>query len=91
MISDNGCITRKDSVLFSDVEESIMMMDIEKGSYYNLDGPAARIWELLETPRRVGELCEMLRTEYEVDEGTCRADVTEFIDHLRQLDLIDVG
>jgi hypothetical protein len=78
-------------VLFSDVEESIMMMDIEKGSYYSLDGPAARIWALLETPRTLPEICAVLVDEFEVEPDACASDTAEFVEELHRLELVAIA
>ncbi|MGO8833961.1 MAG: PqqD family protein, partial [Roseiarcus sp.] len=47
---------------------------------------ASRIWELLETPKTVAQLCAQLCEEFEVDEPTCEAEVLKFTG-----DLVDNG
>ena len=75
-------VRRNDSVLFAGTADSITMMDIEKGDYYDIEGSAARIWELLEEPRTAAALVATLRVEFDVDDATCQADTIEFIDDL---------
>ena len=40
------------------------------------------IWELLEQPRSVGDLCNSLAEEYEAEPSVLRDDVVEFVQQL---------
>jgi len=65
------------------------MMDIEKGKYFSLNKVATRIWDLLEKPLDLQELCETLRMEYEVDEEQCLREVKEHLTEMIKLGLIN--
>jgi hypothetical protein len=58
------------------------MMSIEAGRYYGLNAVASRIWELLDAPRTIPQLCEQLVGEFEVDALTCEAAVRNFVGEL---------
>jgi hypothetical protein len=62
-----------------EVDRSVVMMSVEQGKYYGLEGVGGRIWKLLEEPRTVSELCAALQQEFDVDAEVCRADVVEFV------------
>lgn len=64
------------------------MMDIEKGKYFSLNPVATRIWELLESPVSLDELCFMLQKEYDVSEVRCREETEECITELLRFGLI---
>ena len=51
-----------------------------------LSGVGPFLWAQLAEPLSIGELCRRVVQAYEVDEVTCRADVTAFVE-----DLIDKG
>ena len=72
-------LTRNESIVFTDLDDTIVMMDVDEGQYYELDPIAARIWALLETACPASRLCEMLAKEYEVDAETCQQDTLEFL------------
>ncbi len=59
-----------------------VMMSIAAGRYYGLNAVGVRIWELLESPRDVAEICRQLVEEFEVDQPTCEAEVLRFVDEL---------
>lgn len=67
-------------------KEEAVMMSVTAGRYYGLNAVAARIWELLERPMTIAELCARLCEEFEVDAQTCEAEVLKFVN-----DLIDNG
>jgi hypothetical protein len=67
-------------------KEDAVMMSVTAGRYYGLNAVAARIWELLERPMTIAELCARLCEEFEVDAQTCEAEVLKFVN-----DLIDNG
>ena len=41
---------RNAAMLFTDLDDTIVMMDPDKGMYYELGSVGSRIWTLLETP-----------------------------------------
>ena len=58
--------------------ESSVMMSLDAGKYFSVEGVAFRVWELLDEPRSVAEIANLLRREFAVDAATCEADVAEF-------------
>lgn len=69
-------------VLFSKVDDEVILMSIEADSYFGLDPVASRIWELLEQPATLDELVGQLTAEYEVAEAECREDAAIFIEDM---------
>ena len=67
-----------------------MLLRLEDGGYYALDEVGARIWELCDGHRAVGEIVALLCLEFDAPEETVRADVLEFIGDLRRERLLVV-
>ena len=82
---------RKEATVSARIEEELVMVDIEKGSYFALNPVATRIWGLLETPFSVENLCERLIAEYEVDPEQCRIEVEAHLSEMQQLGLIQAS
>jgi hypothetical protein len=80
---------RKAGTISSKVQEEIVMVNVNLGNYYSLNEVASRIWELLETEKSIDEICTFLQEEYEIDLENCREDVSQFIEHLVKLDVIE--
>lgn len=75
----SSVIMRNEAIVFTDLDDSIVMMDVDEGHYYELDPVAARIWMLLEEASSASKICETLANEYEVDAQTCQHDTLEFL------------
>ena len=75
----SSVLARNEAIVFTDLDDTIVMMDVDEGQYYELDPIAARIWMLLETASPASALCETLATEFEVDLATCQQDTLEFL------------
>ena len=75
----SSVIARNDAIVFTDLDDTIVMMDVDEGHYYELDPIAARIWALLEEASSASSICETLAGEYEVDAETCQRDTLEFL------------
>ena len=59
--------------------DELALLDAARGKYFGLNSPGSRIWELLETPRTIGDLCETLIVEFAVDPAECAQDTRELI------------
>lgn len=90
-LNPQSCVSRRGDVLTSSIGEETVMLDVEKGFYFGLDPVATRIWELLESPVRVADLCTQLVDEFEVTPEACSADVATFLESLRENGLIDIA
>lgn len=73
-----------------DVDESVVMMSLQREMYYSLEGAGGRIWRLVEVPRAVSEVCETLMAEFDVEPETCRREVLAFLDRLHREGLIEI-
>jgi Coenzyme PQQ synthesis protein D (PqqD) len=80
-------LSRNDEILHASVgSEEVVMMSVPAGRYYGLNAVASRIWELLETPKTIAQVCAQISEEFEVDARTCEAEVLKFVQ-----DLLDNG
>lgn len=70
------------------LQDELVMMDLERGKYFSLNPVASRIWDLLENPLTLDELCSLLMEEYEVDAEQCRTDVEEVLTEMVRLGLV---
>ncbi len=90
LIHSNTVVCRSQSLLFNNIGDEVVMMDIEQGSYYGLEKVAARVWALTAEPVSVGSLCDRLTTEYQVTPDTCRREVGVFLEELLGRGIVNV-
>jgi len=81
---------RKPDVISSKLEDQLVMMDIDKGKYFSMNPVATRVWELLEEPSSVNELCDELLNEFEVSKEQCFDEVLELLGKMKELDLLEI-
>lgn len=70
------------------LHDELVMMDIDKGKYFALNPVATRIWDLLENPLAIDELCTLLLEEYEVSIEQCTEEVAELLKEMVRLGLV---
>ena len=83
-------VVRSSEPIAVEVDRSVVMMSLEREKYYGLEGPGGRIWQLIETPRTVAEVCSVLLEEFDVDPDACLTDVREFLSDLLREGLVRV-
>ena len=64
------------------VDDEMVVLSIERGSYYGLDDIGSEIWRRLATPIRVDVLCDGLAEKYEADRATIERDVISLLERL---------
>ncbi len=75
----------------TDLDGEKVMMNLDKGEYFMMNEVGSRIWEIISKPINVKGIIETLRSEYEVDEETCKDTVVEFLGRLNNAELISIS
>jgi len=66
------------------------ILSLRDSVYYGVDPVGARVWNLLQQPKSVGQLRDSLVEEYEVDSARCERDLLAFLEHMLKEGLIEV-
>ena len=72
-------LSRVQNLLSTELDQETVLMSIDAGAYYGLEGPARSIWEILETPLTFSALVDRLVEEYRVSPEACAADLERFL------------
>lgn len=64
------------------------ILNLKNTVYYGLNPVGARVWNLLQQPRSVGELRDALLDEYDVEPERCEHDLLELLEKMRSEGLI---
>jgi hypothetical protein len=59
-------------------------------SIYSFNGTGSLIWQLLDSPRGLAELIDAVEREYEVGQEQARTDVTQFLNDMLSVGLVDI-
>lgn len=87
-IGPETLVIRSEEPVAVEVDRTVVMMSIDQGRYFGLEGVGPRIWSLLEQPRSFRQLCEALESEFEVAPDDCRREVSTFLEELRRAQLV---
>jgi len=83
--------TRSPDLIATEMDGDIVMMSLEKGSYFGLDGVGGAIWELMASPVTLDEIVGNLVARFEIEEEVCRADAQAFVEDLVDNGLAEAG
>lgn len=86
----NSLIVRNPDLISTDMDGDTVMMSIESGEYYGINGVGSRIWELLDKPTTLSEITTIICSEFEVPDLVCQADAKLFIQTLIESGLVSL-
>lgn len=89
-LDNKVCIN--DEIDATDLNGERVMMNLEKGKYFALNDVGSRIWNIIEEEKEIAvqKIIDKLLDEYDVQNDTCRNAVVNFINKLRDEELVVV-
>lgn len=79
-----------DNVLFQQINNECVLLNMESEQYFGLDDVGARIWEILSENGDTEKALATLQAEYDADEQTLRQDLSNLLSELESEKLITV-
>jgi hypothetical protein len=89
-MTSSDLISRDGDLIFAEVDGEAVALSAARGLCYGLDGIGLRVLQLIESPATLGEICDRLVEEYDVDRTTCEKDVADLIGSLAAEGLVNV-
>ncbi|MBI1329292.1 MAG: lasso peptide biosynthesis PqqD family chaperone [Alphaproteobacteria bacterium] len=89
-LNTDTVIVRSDGLIEAEVDGEVVALSIDQGTCYGLNKVGSRIWALIATPMKVGDLCNQLVAEYDVDMATCERQVLDLLEELRAEKMIEM-
>jgi PqqD family protein of HPr-rel-A system len=77
-----------DSFVETRLDDEIVVMQIDTGDFFSLNGTARDIWQLLDGSRDKASLVEALCAKFGADRESVEADVDAFLGQLRAAGLL---
>ena len=74
-----GKVKIGDSVLFQELEEEVVLLNIANQEYYGLNDVGAEMWKSLIELGSVAAAGDRLSTRYEIDDTVIRADLQALV------------
>lgn len=77
-----------DDVLVSDIDDTKVLMSMDRGQFVELNATGSAIWERLDGKTSLGEIVRALQAIYDIPLETCEAQVAAFVRNLRDHSLV---
>ena len=90
-ISIYSTLVVADDVVSCDLDGEAAILNLKDGVYYGLDPVGAKIWNLIQKPRVLKEVIEIICDEYDVDKDRCKDDIFELVEELLENGLVKVN
>ena len=89
ILKTSTVVITKDQVWCELAGEAIIL-HLKSGVYYGLSPVGARVWSLIQAPRPVSAVLDMLLEEYEVEPDRCESDLFALLQDLAVRELIGI-
>jgi hypothetical protein len=83
-------LSRSEEMLSTELDQETVLMSIDAGAYYGLEGVARSVWESLEKPLTFSDLVARMVEAYEVAPDACSADLQRFLAEMEREGLLRV-
>lgn len=89
-ITPDSVVCRSRNQVSTEIDGEAVLLSIEMGKYYGMNKILTAIWNWLEQPTTVSEICAKVVQTYEVSDDVCRNDVEKVLAELRDEGLVDI-
>lgn len=84
-------VTRSADALGAALDDEVVVLQMGTGSFHQLNPIATYLWNRLEEPRTITELCDHAGSTFEADQDELRRDIEAFVDQLHAAGLIELA
>ena len=89
-ITHASVVAQRESAVSSTVEGEAVILSIDSGRFYRLNGVGSRIWRALEAETEVAKLCDWAIGAFDVDPAACEREVFQFLNEINDQGLLTV-
>lgn len=75
----------------SKIGDELMLMDLNSGNYINLNEVGTVIWEQIQEPKTVSQICEVLLAKFDVKESLCQSTTIDYLQRLANDNYINIS
>ncbi len=89
-IAESSIVVATPDQISSDLGGESVILNMKTGVYHGLNEVGARVWDLVEQPKAVKDIKQVLLEEYEVEADICTNDLFTLLNNLKSAGLIEV-
>lgn len=87
--SDESRPRRQPRVAEQRAHDALVLLDLDSGRYYTLEGSGDRIWALCDGEHRLADIVSTMTATYGTDAARVRSDAIELLGRLAAEGLVD--
>ena len=87
---ENSFVRRKDHVVWKAVDRKGILLNLEDGSYFDVDCVGLAIWELCDGRKKPEEIALRVHRSFRADPVRVSKDVSRFIGELKRRRLLEL-
>jgi hypothetical protein len=89
-ISEDAIVVAIRDQVSADLAGEAAILNLKSGVYYGLNTVGARIWSLIQEPKTIENIRDIILNEYDVDPQRCESDLLQLLQQLAAEGLIEV-
>lgn len=89
-ISKNSIVVASPDQVSSDLSGESVILNLKSGTYFGLNEVGSSVWQFIQEPRTVSDVCEAILAEYDVDAQTCETEVQALLVDLLAAQLVEI-
>jgi hypothetical protein len=74
----------------SNLSGEAVILHLKSGTYYGLNPVGASVWSLIQQPKTVAEIRDVLLSEYSVEPEICDRELQDLLNDLESAGLIEI-
>ena len=90
VVSESSVVHAGPDVVSCDLVGSSALLDMKSSTYYALNPVGSQVWELIQQPTSVSNICEKVVARYDVDPDRCCKDVLALLRRLSDAGLVKI-
>ena len=89
MFESSSVLRRSAHQVSCNLNDEVAILNLDKSLYFGLDTVGAHVWDALEEPRSVADICAAVEDRFDVSAADCQTDVVRFLESLKEAGLIE--
>lgn len=90
-LTPSAKVTVREGVLFQQLQDEAVLLNLDSGQYFGLDPVGTRIWNLLTEGQSLPQIVSTIVAEFDVGGERCEADLLKLIGDLEGQGLVSVS
>ena len=88
-MNESTTVTAVEECLATTLDGESVVLHMDAGEYYGFNDVATYIWDRIQEPRTVGEICELVSSEYDVSYERSREHTSALLAELDEKGLVE--